>query len=133
MALTPQTAPASRKMFWAGIIMSAIPVLVILMSATAKLAQPDVVKKGFDEMGWDHHILVPLGLVELTCTAVYLIPRSSILGAILLTGYLGGATAAHVRAGQQLESLTPIILGVLVWGGLYLRCSRLRALLPLRS
>lgn len=74
---------------------------------------------------------LPIGLVELACTAIYVIPRTSVLGAILLTGYLGGATATHVRVGEPFFAL--IVLGVLVWGGLFFRDPRLRELLPLRK
>jgi ABC-type transport system involved in cytochrome c biogenesis permease component len=84
--------------------------------------------------GYPESIILPLGIVLLACTVAYLIPRTSILGAILLTGYLGGAVATHVRAGDTLFSiLFPIILGVLIWGGLYLRDARLPALIPLRT
>ena len=79
-------------------------------------------------------LAVPLGIVELVCTIIYLVPRTAILGAILLTGYLGGATATHVRAGDPAaQFLTPVVFGALLWLGLYLRCARLRALIPFRS
>jgi hypothetical protein len=75
--------------------------------------------------------LLGLGILELICAVIYVIPRTSMLGAILLTGYLGGAIATHVRVGEQF--IMPAVLGVLIWGGLYLRDYRLRALLPLRT
>ena len=79
-------------------------------------------------------MIVPLGIVLLTCTILYLVPRTAVLGAILLTGYLGGAVATHVRAGQGLfEILFPVVFGALLWGGLVLRDERLRELLPLRD
>jgi hypothetical protein len=126
-----QTALVSKKMLWAGRIVSALPVLMLLMSGVMKLVQPAPVKEGFEHLGWNMSLALALAIVELACTVVYVIPQTAVLGAILLTGYLGGATATHVRVGDQF--FMPIILGVFVWGGLYLRDARLRALLPLRS
>src|SRR5262245_14052138 len=123
--------PASKKLLWAGWIISALPVLMLLFSGIAKLAKPDFVVDGLEKLGYDPSLALGLGILELACTVVYLIPRTAVLGAILLTGYLGGATATHVRLGEQF--ITPVLLGVLVWGGLYLRDARLRALLPCRS
>jgi hypothetical protein len=126
-----QTLPVSKKMLWAGVIVSALPVLMLLFSAVGKLLKPAPVVEGFAHLGWADSVALGLGILEIACAIVYLIPRTSVLGAILLTGYLGGATAAHVRIGEAF--FMPIVLGVLVWGGLYLRDDRLRALLPLRS
>lgn len=85
-------------------------------------------------LGYPERVIVPLGIVLLTSTLIYLIPRTAILGAILLTGYLGGAVATHVRAGQGwFEILFPVVLGILLWGGLMLRDDRLRTLIPLRN
>jgi len=75
--------------------------------------------------------MLALGIVEIACTIIYLIPQTSVLGAILLTGYLGGATATHARVGEPF--IFPVLLGVLVWLGIYLRCGRLRAILPIRT
>ncbi len=127
-----QPAAVSKKMLWAGRITSALPVLMLLFSGIMKLVKPAGVVEGFTRLGYDESLAVGLGIVELGCTVLYLIPRTSVLGAILLTGYLGGAIATHVRIGDP-QFFFPIILGVLVWGGLYLRDNRLRALLPLRS
>jgi DoxX-like family len=124
-------APPSKAMLWTGRVISALPVLGLIMSAAMKFTNsPDIVK-GFEHLGWPLKLAMPLGVLELTCTALYAIPQTSVLGAILLTGYLGGATATHVRVGDNFAA--PIILGVLVWLGLFLRDPRLRALLPLRS
>jgi hypothetical protein len=120
----------SKKALWAGRVISAIPVLMLLMSAGMKLAKPDFVVKGTVESGFAEKLIVPLGIVELACTLIYIFPRTAFLGAILLTGYLGGATATHVRLGQPFT--IPVVLGVLVWLGLFLREPRLRALVPLR-
>src|SRR5437763_70224 len=127
-----QPASVSKKVLWAGRVISALPVLVLLMSGAMKLVKPAGVVEGFNKLGWDEKLALSLGILEIACTAVYAIPRTAILGAILLTGYLGGATATHVRIGDP-SFFMPVILGVLVWLGLYLRDNRLRALLPLRS
>jgi len=124
------TATVSKKMLWAGRIMSALPVLMLLMSAVMKFMKPASVVEGFAHLGLPESLALGLGILELACTVVYLIPRTSVLGAILLTGYLGGATATHLRVGDPF--FMPVILGMLVWGGLFLRDARLWALIPLR-
>jgi len=127
-------APVSKKALWAGRILGALPLLMLLPSATMKFLKPPEVIEGFVRLGYPESLALGLGILELACTAVYLVPRTSVLGAILLTGYLGGATATHVRVGDPLSMfIIPVILGVLVWGGLFLRDPRLRALIPLRS
>ena len=113
---------------WASWAMSAVPVLMLLASAGMKLAQPAGLAEGFAHLGWPVSKAVGLGVLEIVCTIIYLVPRTSVLGAILLTAYLGGATATHVRVDDPYFA-TPL-LGVLLWGGLYLRDERLRALLP---
>jgi hypothetical protein len=128
--LGAQPIPGSKTMLWAGRIMSALPVLMLLFSSVMKLMKSAPVVEGFTHLGYPESLALGLGIVELTCAVVYVIPRTSVLGAILLTGYLGGATATHLRIGEPF--FMPIILGVLVWGGLLLRDDRLRALLPLR-
>jgi hypothetical protein len=125
-----QSGSPSKKALWAGRIVSAIPVLMLLMSAGMKLAKPDFVVKGTVESGFPEQLIVPLGIVELACALIYLFPQTAVLGAILVTGYLGGATATHVRLGQPI--IIPVLLGVLAWLGLFLREPRLRALIPLR-
>jgi hypothetical protein len=131
MSLATQTAPVSKKMLWAGSILSALPVLMLLFSGGMKLLKPDLVVQEFARLGYPESLVLGIGILELTCTAVYVIPRTSIVGAILLTAYLGGATATHVRVGDPF--FIPVVLGVLVWAGLFLREDRMRALLPLRS
>ena len=126
-----QPAPLSKGMIWTGRILSALPVLMLLFSATMKFVMPPDAAKGFEHLGYPLSLALGLGILELTCTLLYVIPRTSVLGAILLAAYLGGATATHVRVGDPFYM--PVLLGVLVWAGLYLRDPRLRALLPLRT
>ena len=135
MQLSSQTAPISRKSLWAGRIMTALPLLFLLIDGAAKLAKPAPVVEGTVKLGYSETVIIPLGIVLLSCTILYAIPRTSVLGAILLTGYLGGAVATHVRVGDPLFShiLFPIYIALLLWGGLYLREDRLRLLIPLRA
>jgi DoxX-like family len=129
-----QTAPISKGRLWTGRVMSALPALFLLVDGVGKLVKPAPVVEGTVQLGYPESALLGLGIVLLTCTALYVIPRTAILGAILLTGYLGGAVATHVRVGSPLFShiLFPVYIAVLIWGGLYLRDERLRALIPLR-
>jgi len=123
-------AAVSTKMLWAGRIASALPVLMLLFSGIMKLVKPAAVVEELARLGYPESIALGIGVLELSCTVVYLIPRTSVLGAILLTGYLGGATTTHVRIGDPF--FAPVVIGVLVWLGLFLRDERLRALIPLR-
>ena len=129
-----QSAPLSKGRLWTGRIMNALPALFLFMDAVGKLLKPAPVVEGTVQLGYPESVLLGLGIVLLACTVFYVIPRTAILGAILLTGYLGGAVATHVRVGSPLFShiLFPVYLAVLLWGGLYLRDERLRALIPLR-
>ena len=121
-------------MLWAGRILSGLPALFLLVDSVGKFVKPAPVVEGTVRLGYPESVIFPLGIVLLACTVVYLVPRTSILGAILLTGYLGGAVATHLRVGDGLFPMFfPVILGVLVWGGLFLRDTRLRALLPWQS
>ena len=129
-----QTVPVSKKMLWTGRVMSALPALFLLVDGAMKLVKPEPVVKATVELGYAETVILPLGVVLLACTILYLIPRTAVLGAILLTGYLGGAVATHVRAGQRLfEILFPVVVGALLWGGLVLRDDRLGTLIPLRN
>jgi len=132
MQSATQTAPVSKKKLWAGRIISALPVLLLLFSGVMKLMKPAPVVQGFAQFGYPETLILKIGILEIFCTVVYMIPRTSVLGAILMTGYLGGATATNVRVGDP-SSFIPVLVGVLVWAGLYLRDDRLRALIPLRS
>jgi hypothetical protein len=125
----------SRKRLWAGQTMSAIAVLFLLIDSVIKLVVIAPVVESFAQLGYPVSFARGIGLLELVCIVVYVVPRTSVLGAILLTGYLGGAVATHVRVGSPLFThiLFPTYVGALIWGGLVLREDRLRALIPLRS
>ncbi len=119
----------SKKTLWAGRILSALPALFLLVDAIMKLVKPAPIVTATVALGYPESVILPLGIVLLICTVLYLIPRTAVLGAILLTGYLGGAVATHVRIGSGAFPLVfPVILGTLLWGGLYLRDERLRSL-----
>ena len=119
---------------WGGYAISALPVSFLLFDGVAKLLKPAPVVEATVALGIAESALPGLGVLLLLCLAVYLAPRTAPLGAVLLTGYLGGAMATHVRVGSDLFSLLfPVVLGGLLWGGLYLRDARLRALLSPRS
>lgn len=131
MATDVRSAPGSKKMLWAGWIVSAIPVLMLLFSGVGKLVRPPAVLEGFAHLGWPERLILPIAILEIACTLVYLVPRTAVLGAILITGYLGGATATHVRLGEPF--VLQVGFGMVAWLGLYLRDGRVRALIPLRS
>jgi hypothetical protein len=140
MATTTNTIPSdihratstpSKSALWAGRIISALPALFLLIDGGMKLVKPAVVVEATVKLGYPENTIIGMGIVLLACTTIYLIPRTAVLGAILLTGYLGGAVATHVRVGDPLFSIIfPVILGAMLWGGLYLRNQRLRKLVP---
>ncbi len=132
MPSASQSAPTSKKMLWASYIISTIPVLLMVTSAVAKFVKPAPVLQGFAQFGFPESYISRIGILELACITVYLIPRTSVLGAILLTGFLGGATVTHLRVGDP-AFVGAVIVGIFVWGGLFFREPRLRALIPLRS
>jgi hypothetical protein len=128
------SAPVSKAALWAGRVISGIVTLFLLFAAVMDLARPSSVVEGMVKYGYPESSLVGIGVALLISVILYVVPRTSILGAILLTGYLGGAVATHVRAGDPVgRMLVPVFFGLLTWGGLYLRDERLRALAPLRS
>ena len=131
MSSAPQAAPVSKKKLRAGRILSAFPALLLLFSAAIKFFGSPPVLEEFARLGYPESLVLPIGILELSCTVIYLIPRTGVFGAILLTAYLGGATATHVRIGDPF--IGPVVTGVLIWAGLYLREDRLRPLVPLRS
>jgi len=134
MQLANQTPPGSKGRLWTGRIASTVAVLFLLLDGTLHVTVPAPVVEAFARLGYPVSLALGIGILEIVCTVVYAIPRTSILGAILLTGYLGGATASQVRVGSSLfaEALFPVYIGVLVWGGLFLREDQLRVLVPLR-
>jgi hypothetical protein len=121
-------------MLWTGRILTAIPALFLTLDGVMKLVKPAPVVEATVQLGYPESVISAIGIVLLICTALYVIPRTSVLGAILLTGYLGGATASNVRMGGPLFNIVfPSLLGILIWGGIYARDARLRALIPLRK
>lgn len=122
----------TKTSLWAGRIMSGIAILFLFVDALGKLLRLDPVVKGSVELGFPESTVFGIGVVLLVCVLFYVVPRTSILGAVLLTGYLGGAIATHVRVGNPIftHTLFPIYVAVLIWGGLYLRDPRMRAMVP---
>jgi hypothetical protein len=121
---------ASKAMIWTGRVISALPVLVMVAGFSSSLFKPEMVTKVLGELGFSSNLTLPIGILEMVCVAVYLIPPTTVLGAILLTGYFGGATACHLRVGQPF--FVPVVFGVLVWLGLFLRDAKIRTLIPFR-
>jgi hypothetical protein len=124
----------ARARRWAGRGLTGLAAAFLLLDSGIKLLQLAPAMEGTRQLGYPVGVVFPLGVVLLACLALYLIPRASIVGAVLLTGYLGGAVATHVRVGDPLVSHTlfPIYLAIVIWGGLYLRDGRVRALLGAR-
>jgi hypothetical protein len=128
-----QPARVSTGLHWAGWVMSALPALFLFVDGVMKLMKPAIVVETTVQLGYPERVILGLGIVLLACTVLYAIPRTAVLGAILLTGYLGGAVATHVRVeAGPFPVFFPVILGALLWGGLFLRKRRLRELIPLR-
>jgi len=127
-----QTAPVSKTMLWVGRVISGLMIAFMLFDAGIKILNLPAAIEGTIRLGYPASLVQPIGIVALVCALLYAIPRTSILGAILLTGYLGGATATQVRV-QDPWFIFPPVLGALIWAGLYLRDERLRALIPLKG
>lgn len=126
-----QARPTKRSMLWAGRVLSAVPILMLLMSAAMKLThQPQMIAMLGNHLGFRDSAITGIGLLELVCVVLYAIPATSLVGAVMVTAYMGGAVASHVRVGDPFPM--PIILATLAWLGLYLRDRRLRALLPFK-
>ena len=122
-----------RWILWAGWALSLWPAFVIISSATWKLTRNPWYVGEFARIGWPEGTLTGLAILQLCCLALYLIPPTAILGAVLLTGYLGGAIASYVRMGEPYPVLVPLSTSLIAWAGIYLREARLRKLLPLRT
>lgn len=125
----------SSKALWAGWIMSGFAALFLLFDAAVKVLELPLAVEATTQLGYPQSVIVGLGLLQLACLVIYLLPRTSVLGAVLWTGYLGGAIATHLRVGSPLFSHTlfPIYVAALLWGGLWVRDERLRSVLPIRA
>lgn len=136
MTATTQTPAAAnpRAMLWAGRILTALAVLFMAFDIAIKLVDLPVVRDTLVQLGYPPDLGRTIGLIELVCLALYLVPRTSVLGAVLFTGVMGGAIASHMRVGDPLVShiLFGVYLGAALWGGLWLRDARLRAIFPFR-
>jgi hypothetical protein len=128
----PISSPVSKTTLWIGRVMSALPVLLVLFGSVMKLMKTASVVEGFVRAGVPERLIIPVGIIELVCVIVYVIPQTAVLGAILMTGLLGGATVTNLRIGDPTYPM-PVILGMLAWGGLFLRDTRLRELIPIRK
>jgi hypothetical protein len=124
-----------KKALWAGRILSGLAVLFLLFDASVKVLQLPLAVEGTKQLGYSESVVFGLGIVQLACLIAYLVPRTSVLGAVLWTGYLGGAVATHVRLGNPLfrHTLFPLYIAGLLWVGLWLRDEQLRAVLPVRA
>ncbi len=129
---TESPRPTSKAMLWTGWVLSVLPSLALLASGAMKLLSPPAdLAKNFEHLGWPPKLAVVLGIVEIVSTLIYLFPPTAVLGAVVLTGYLGGAVATHARINEP-QFIAPVILGVVLWFGLFFRDSRVRALIPFR-
>ena len=135
MQVATQAGSLSNKSLWAGRIISGLVTAFMVFDGVNHLLKPAPVVEGFAKLGFPIRLAVPLGIIELVCVLFYVVPRTSILGAIFLTGYLGGAIAIQLPTGNPFfgEVLFPVYIAVFLWGGIYLRVERLRALVPFRS
>jgi DoxX-like family len=127
----PAVAPTSKGMLWTGRILTGLAGLFMLFDGAMKIVKEPHAVEGTKALGYPENVLVPLGIVLVACAVIYLFPRTSVFGAILLTGYLGGAVASQVRIDAgAFPILFPVIFAAIMWGGLYFRDARLRALVP---
>lgn len=133
--MTDVVKTSDKRMKWAGYGLTGLVTLFLVMDTVMKLLQLDMVKSTMVELGWPADMALPLGIIMTVCTVLYVVPQTAVLGAVLLTAYLGGAVATHVRIGSPLFShvLFGVYIGVMMWGGVWLREPRLRAMFPLRS
>ncbi len=129
--MSEETPTVSKGMRWAGYVLSALSILFLLFSASGKFFKPEGMEANITPLGWRMDQMTALGIVEVSCVILYAIPQTAVFGAILLTAYLGGATATHARIGQPF--FIPIIVAGMMWLGLYLREPRLWPLTPIRK
>ena len=134
MATTDQTAAPSKVMLWTGRVLTALVVLFLIMDGAMKFMDLEIVRTTTIKLGWPVALNPLIGTIELVCLVLYAVPRTAVLGAVLMTGLLGGAIASHLRNGDPLFSHTlfGVYVGLMAWGGLWLRDEKLRALIPLR-
>jgi hypothetical protein len=133
MSTASAPSPVSKTSLRIGYGISILVAIFFLLDGVMKLVKPPQVVEATEKLGYQETVIVPLGIILIGCTVIYLIPKSSVLGAILLTGYLGGAVASHLRAGDDwFPILFPFAFGVLVWGGLCLRNPNIRAVVAMR-
>lgn len=134
MVTTAKTTSGSKAVARAGYALSGLAIVFLVFDTVIKVVQAAPAVESTVQLGYPAEYVVLLGVAELVCLALYAVPRTAVLGAILLTGWFGGAMATHVRAGSPAFSVIfPILIGLLVWGGLYLRDARLRAIFPFRT
>jgi hypothetical protein len=134
VALKPESARQPKRLtVWGGRALTALPILMLLVSAFIKLTRnPQALELFVGTFGYAESALLGIAVLELACVALYAIPQTAVLGAVLLTGYFGGAIATHVRVGDP-GFVVPLLLGLSAWAGIFLREERLRALLPIRK
>jgi hypothetical protein len=134
VALNIEAANTSQAGLWTGRVLTAVIALFLVLDSGMKLLQLDAVRQAMQPLGYPDHLGLVIGMIEAICLVLYVVPRTAVLGAILLTGLLGGSAAAHLRVGDPLFThvLFGVYVGVLAWGGLYLRDATLRALIPFR-
>jgi hypothetical protein len=134
VALTAETAKGFKAMLWVGRVTTGLVALFLAFDSAIKLMQLDVVREAMVPLGYPDYLGLVIGTIEAICLVLYVVPQTAVLGAILITGVLGGAIASHLRVGDPLFShvLFGVYVGILAWGGLYLRDDRLRALIPFR-
>jgi hypothetical protein len=135
MTTAIDTASPSKARLWTGCVLTTLTTLFLVFDGAMKLVQPQPVTQAMTQLGFPLHLSVPIGIILLVCTVLYVLPPTAVTGAVLLTGYLGGAIVSQMRIGAPLLSTTlfPIYFAVLLWAGVYLREPRLRALIPIRS
>ncbi len=134
MQARTEAQTVSKGRLWTGRIISALVVLFLLFDSITKVLKVRAVLEASAQLGYPVNTIVAIGIILLVCTVFYIIPQTAVLGAILLTGYLGGAVAANLRIGSVMfNTLFPIVFAALAWAGLYLRESRLGALIPFRN
>lgn len=135
MPVSAETAAPSKARLWTGRILTVLTTLFLLFDGVMKLVEPLPVTRAMTQLGFPLHLSVPIGIILLICTALYAFPSTSVFGAVLLTGYLGGAVVSQLRIGAPLffNTLFPVYFAILLWAAVYLQEPRLRTLIPVRT